>query len=97
MKYLLSLFFCLILTPVFALCSLESDVCSLPSYQQQTSPLFNSNQKSNIDNLKPKVKELNKENSFKQSFKPNQELEYNSGCQFGVCVQDLNNTLLKSQ
>ncbi len=97
MKKLIILCLFLISVPAFALCSIESgeSICSISNPNNSNSmPIFKSpNAASNINNSASNF------NSYRQNTKLNNQLreqnssimKYNSGCQFGTCVQDVNN------
>ena len=90
----------LIVLPVYALCPIEGGetVCSLPDYGEQTVPLFQqTNAGINTNNPNTKLQPMSKTNPIEQMSGPNNSLNYNSGCQFGMCLQNPNNIMRKQQ
>ena len=75
--------------PSYALCPIGDGetVCTLPEFRQQVRPIYQEspslNSTPNI-NLQP----LSRTDPMKQMRGPNNDLNYNSGCQFGVCLRD---------
>ena len=96
MKKLLTIL-CLILfsLPSMALCSIESgeSLCSLPDFRGQVSPSLKEN---NIGTQNPNIilQPLNRQDPIDQMRGPNNSLKYNSSCQFGICMDKPNRTLL---
>ena len=91
MKKFLIIYFMFNIMPAFSLCSLDSNesVCALPNSQQQSSLLFQK-EGSQINNtqklLQPNV---NIESNIQNA---NKNLQRNSNCMFGTCLNDLKNT-----
>lgn len=92
----------LVSIPAYAVCSIDtlsnSNVCSLPNVLDKTPSIFQ--HKDSEANLKPaeQLQPGKTQNTFEQFRQPNNEgLKYNSGCQFGNCVNDVNNLNNKSQ
>ncbi|MBR1775506.1 hypothetical protein IJ750_00325 [bacterium] len=81
----------------FALCPIDSEktVCSLPQFQGSSRPVFQ-NQKTNLEMNKPNtmLQPLNKTNPIEEIRGPNVDMNYNSGCQFGVCLPNPNRSNL---
>ena len=94
-KYLL-LSALLISLPSFSACSIESGekVCTLPDFREQVQPIFNNNTKIGAPNVN--LQPLSREDPINQMRGPNNTLNYNSGCQFGVCLQDPKQSRLQS-
>ena len=80
--------------PSFALCPIEGgeSVCSLPEFREQVSPIYNDNSGGITPNVQ--LQPLKREDPMKSMRDPNNELNYNSGCQFGVCLPKTNDTLI---
>jgi len=87
---------------VHALCPVDitgESVCTLPDYGQKSMPSF-SGQENSVgiktepirSNSVPNLTPLNI-NSDKRAG----QFQYDSSCQFGVCLQDLNNSKNKNQ
>lgn len=80
--------------PSFALCPIDSgeSVCSIADFKtNSTSVLQNTKLESNLNDNYIPLQPLQKENLFNKIRTPNNELmQYDSGCQFGTCVQNLN-------
>lgn len=90
----------LIVLPIYALCPIEGGekVCSLPEYGEQAAPIFQqTNPTVNIENTNPQLQPLGRTNPIEQMRGPNNKLNYNSGCQFGMCLQNPNNVIRKQQ
>ena len=91
MKFIIifaSMLFC---SQAFALCPIDGgeSVCSLPGFREQVSPIYHEN--SGILNLpQPNIElqPLKREDPMAQMRSPINKLNYNSSCQFGVCLQD---------
>lgn len=83
----------LISLPSFALCPIEggNTVCSLPQFREPSTPVFE-NQNSSLDMNKTNqmLQPLNKTNPIEEIRGPNIPMNYNSGCQFGVCLPNAN-------
>ncbi len=94
-KYLIIIAFFTL--PSFAACPIESGetVCSLPSFREQIKPTYQSNSPSNA-NSEPNspLQPLSRQDPINQMRSPNNNLNYNSGCQFGVCLQNPNESRL---
>ena len=86
-----------IVMPSYALCSLdaENSVCTLPDFNTNNTLLFqNASVQTNINNNQTPLQPFKQENLFNKTNIPNNILmKYDSGCQFGVCVQDLRQNL----
>lgn len=97
-KYLVISIF-LFSLPSFAACPIDGGdtVCSLPSFREQVSPVFKeTNTLGNFNSNQPngQLQPLNREDPINQMRGPNNNLNYNSGCQFGVCLQNPNESRL---
>ena len=104
MKKFLLILSLLIVLPSFAACSIDigESVCSLPNVREPFSPIFSSNENisdfsdSPVIRLNP-IKHGEIESEFR-NFSPNESnYNYNSSCQFGVCMENRNNTLFQQQ
>ena len=97
-KFLILLSF--ICIPSYALCPIEAgeSVCTLPDLDSSL-PLFQSSgSSSNINNTQIQLQPMKKEGATNKINLPGMNnMNYNTGCQFGNCIQDLNNTYNKSQ
>ena len=97
MKKLLFLFIIFISIPVYSACLVDTGgetVCSLSNIRNNT--LQNTNNQSlqtEVDNLHETFKPIQQNHDLNKPFPQtnNPLMQYNSGCQFGICVQDLNN------
>ena len=88
-KYLFLLF--MLSMPVFAACSIVGEsVCTLPEFRQQVTPVFkqSSGVPTNIDSSPGQLQPLNRADPINQMRGPNNNMNYSSGCQFGVCLQN---------
>ena len=100
-KTLLTLSLLLIL-PSFASCPIEegATVCSLPSYREQISPTYSPKTivKEYSGGPETRLKEINRKEimSTTREFAPIEaDYNYNSGCQFGVCMHQGSMPLFK--
>lgn len=102
MKKFLIIFILFASASVHAVCPLDitgESVCTLPDYGQKSVPSF-AEQRNSIgaktepvrSNSLPDLTPLNI-----NSDKKNGQFQYDSSCQFGVCLQDLNNSNNKNQ
>lgn len=81
--------------PVFALCSIEegAEVCAVPGFREKFQPTYNpqSNLKEFSDTPEARLNPV-KRTDFSEEARnfsnPNSNNNYNSNCQFGVCLQD---------
>ncbi len=93
MKYVLTAFLIFSITPVFALCPIDSNesVCTLPNAQQNGLPLFqnNTNQINKTQNM---LQPGDSSNSANNMMNNNKNLQRNPNCMFGTCLNDLKNT-----
>ena len=80
----------LISLPVFSACPIESGetVCTLPNFREQVQPIFDNTNYPKSVNPAQNLQPLKREDPINQMRGPNNQLNYNSGCQFGVCLQD---------
>jgi hypothetical protein len=87
------LFLLIFTMPVYALCPIDSgeSVCSLPDFKQNSTQIFQDiNSEKNLNDNQTQLQPLQKDDLFNKMRAPNYELmKYDSGCQFGTCVQDL--------
>ena len=96
-KFFLICFSLSIIVPSYALCPIESgeSVCSLPQLREQVSPIFkDTSVGTTMSNPQVNLQPLSRESSIEQMRGPNNNLNYNSGCQFGMCLQDPNQSRL---
>lgn len=93
MKKYLIIALLLAAAPSFGLCPIEGGetVCSLTPYQGSSPNVFE-NQKTDLQMNKPNkmLQPLNKTNPIEEIRGPNVPMNYNSGCQFGVCLPNAN-------
>ena len=83
---------CLISSPIYAACPIDGlgeSVCTLPEFRQQVSPIFkqSSGIPTNIDTSPGQLQPLNRADPIDQMRGVNNNMNYKSGCQFGVCLQ----------
>ena len=87
--------------PAYSACPIDpisgESVCTLPSFREQVSPVFNNNSSTNLNNPAGKLQPLSRQDPINQMRGPNNDLNYNSGCQFGVCLQNPNKSRLPDQ
>ena len=93
MKKFVFLSFCFLLLPVYALCPLDGSndsVCTLPEFRQQVTPMFKQSGgvPTNIDSTPGQLQPLDRVDPINQMRGTNNSTNYNSGCQFGVCLQN---------
>ena len=100
-KYLILAIF---LAPIssFAACPIDINgeaVCTLPEFRQQITPVFKQSTgvQTNIDSPAGQLQPLNRTDPINDMRGPNNNLNYNSGCQFGVCLQNPNQSRLPAQ
>ena len=96
-KFFIIIFSVFIFLPSYALCPIESgeSVCSLPQFREQVSPIFKDiSTGTTMSNPQVNLQPLSRESSVEQMRGPNNDLNYNSGCQFGICLQDPNESRL---
>lgn len=88
--------------PSFATCSIEENetVCSLPDFREKVSPIYNPN--SNITEFsgspEARLAPLDRSDIRNESgsFAPTESnFNYNSSCQFGVCLQNRDTPLFR--
>lgn len=99
MKNLILLSILLMPVSAFGVCSIDSidsgeSVCSLPNFREQVRPVYDSSNGGNTNINNPKLQPLKREDPINQMRGPNNSLNYNSGCQFGTCLQDPNKSRL---
>ena len=98
-KFLIILIMCFIL-PVNALCPIDGGeaVCSISDVNTSLPAFQNPNSSSNINNLQKQLQPLKTEGSINNINQQDMNnMNYNTGCQFGTCVQDLTNINNKNQ
>lgn len=99
MKKILVLLFFYLCIPSYGMCTIgaEESICTLPDFKSNNTPMFqNTNAEANINGIQTPLQPF-KEETFDKSRVPNNELmKYDSGCQFGICVQDLKQNLPKN-
>ena len=93
---ILSLF---LILPAFSACPIEGGetVCSLPNFREQVNPVLDVGKEAgNIKTPSVQLQPLQREDPINQMRTPNNSLNYKSGCQFGVCLQEnKQNTLMQ--
>ena len=100
-KFLISLSL-LISLPSFALCPIDGGetVCSLPGFREQVTPVYypQTNISEFADSPEARLNPLDRSDIREQaeSFAPQESnFNYNSSCQFGVCLQNRANPLFQ--
>ncbi len=102
MKKFLILSAFLLTLPAFAACPIEGGetVCSLPGFREQMTPTYNPN--SNIsefsDTPEARLNPIDRsdiEQEMKRFSPAESDYSYNSGCQFGVCMQNRSTPLFQ--
>ena len=90
------------LSPVFAMCSLDESatVCSVPGFREKVSPIYNPNSQIKEFSGSPEARltPLNRSDIRNEanSFAPSENnFNYNSSCQFGVCLQNRDTPLFQ--
>ena len=90
------------LSPVFAMCSIDESttVCSVPGFREKVSPIYNPNSQIKEFSGSPEARltPLNRSDIRNEanSFAPSENtFNYNSSCQFGVCLQNRDTPLFK--
>ena len=90
------------LSPVFAMCSIDESatVCSVPGFREKVSPIYNPNSQINEFSGSPEARltPLNRSDIRNEanSFAPSENnFNYNSSCQFGVCLQNRDTPLFQ--
>ena len=81
----------------YSLCPVEEgeSVCTLPMDTTQVVPLFtNPNAGTAMTNTQLNLQPFSQENPEAMMRGQNSELNYNSGCQFGTCLQNPNQNRL---
>ena len=99
MKKLFLLFSFFLYMPSFAVCSINPDesICTLPDFKTNIKPMFqNTNAEANINGIQTPLQPFKEETVDKKRIPNNELMKYDSGCQFGVCVQDLKQNLPKN-
>ena len=90
------------LSPVFAMCSIDESatVCSVPGFREKVSPIYNPNSQIKEFSGSPEARltPLNRSDIRNEanSFAPSENnFNYNSSCQFGVCLQNRDTPLFR--
>ena len=90
------------LSPVFAMCSIDESatVCSVPGFREKVSPIYtpNSQIKEFSGSPEARLTPLNRSDIRNEanSFAPSENnFNYNSSCQFGVCLQNRDTPLFQ--
>lgn len=90
------------LPPVFAMCSIDESatVCSVPGFREKVSPIYNPNSQIKEFSGSPEARltPLNRSDIRNEanSFAPSENnFNYNSSCQFGVCLQNRDTPLFQ--
>lgn len=88
--------------PIYATCSIDGDtVCSLPGFREKISPIYETQPAAGNDITDQPNVQLNSiqrndvENQFRQFAPSGSDLNYNSSCQFGVCLQNRSTPLFQ--
>ena len=100
MKKFLIFFALFLILPVNALCLIDGGeaVCSISDVNTSLPTFQNPNSSSNINNSQKPLQPFKTEGSINSINQPDMNnMNYNTGCQFGTCVQDLINTNNKNQ
>ena len=90
----------LISLPSYSACPIDINdetVCALPGFREQSSPIFQNSNNTNIGTPGVRLQPLTREDPINQMREPNNNLNYNSGCQFGVCLQNPNQSRLPAK
>lgn len=102
MKKIIMLSAILFALPSYATCPIESGetVCSLPGFREQISPTYqpiplmgDETSQPNVELIPQQRNEI--ENQFREFAPSGSDLNYNSSCQFGVCLQNRSTPLFK--
>lgn len=100
-KFIVMLAF-LFALPSYATCPIDSGetVCSLPGFREQVSPIYQTtpfmgdlNDQPDTQLAPTKRNEI--EQQFRQFAPSGSDLNYNSSCQFGVCMQNRSTPLFQ--
>ena len=90
------------LSPVFAMCSIDESatVCSVPGFREKVSPIYNPNSQIKEFSGSPEARltPLNRSDIRNEAngFAPSENnFNYNSSCQFGVCLQNRDTPLFQ--
>ena len=90
------------LSPVFAMCSIDESTtaCSVPGFREKVSPIYNPNSQIKEFSGSPEARltPLNRSDIRNEanSFAPSENnFNYNSSCQFGVCLQNRDTPLFQ--
>lgn len=90
------------LSPVFAMCSIDESatVCSVPGFREKVLPIYNPNSQIKEFSGSPEARltPLNRSDIRNEanSFAPSENnFNYNSSCQFGVCLQNRDTPLFQ--
>ena len=88
MKKLLIIYI-LLLSPAYALCSIEegASVCSLSNVREEFQPTYSGNYPIGVQ-PSTELQPIKRKDPIEDMRTPNNRLNYNSSCQFGVCVQE---------
>ena len=94
-KFLLIITLLFISPMVFATCpiDMQNTVCTVPDFRENLSPIYNPKANINEFSNTPEAR-LNPANrddiqrSYREFAPIKNELNYNTDCQFGVCLQD---------
>ena len=99
MKNYLVILSTFVILPAFSACPIDGGetVCSLPNFRGQVNPVLDMGKDSTtIKTPSIQLQPLNREDPINQMRTPNNDLNYKSGCQFGVCLQkEKQNTLMQ--
>ena len=97
MKKFIPIIFLIMTIPAIASCPIDGNetMCSLPEMREQFSPIFEGNNNV-IDYSNPglKLQPIEKEEKqIDQMRGPNNSLNYDSSCQFGLCLPGVDESL----
>ena len=83
---------------LYASCPIDAGetVCALPGLREKVEPIYKESQ-SATPYPNATLQPLNRQDPIEQMRGPNNNLNYNSGCQFGVCLQNPNQTSLPGE
>ena len=103
MKKFLLFYLMLSSLSAYATCPIDvsgESVCSISNFNSNTLPIFQSpNSGKNLNNSSIGIQQQMPQNTLNKNLYNQSDsiMQYNSGCQFGICVQDLNNSKVNNQ
>ena len=88
-KILISMFLVSFIIPSYALCPVDNGekVCTLPDVRQEYRPTY-SGRFPVGEQPSTELQPLQRKDPLDQMRAPNNSFNYNSGCQFGVCINE---------